>query len=592
MARYNFKKMIRALSVGFVAAVGIVAGGSGAIAQNNAISPDGTTASAIEVYSPNPNFDEIKGGAPFGVNLLHSFSDFNVSEGSGAYFYTEPSNISNIFSRVTGSNLSEVYGVLGTSGNSTPDLWLINPNGILFGPNLSLDVSASFFASTANAVVIDGVLPFVTSDLSEDRNTLTINNSVLISNALSNAKIENQSQINIGTSNISLHGIRDSRGLAVPAGESIILDSPEILMNGGGLNASIGSIQLFSNSTEFINSAVAQADNIRISTNQLSVKDGSQILAQYIDPRIFSNVSIVDNEEAQSFLTFEVEELQDLPTFEGSNISISATESVKVTGTDPSGQNSSRIGAGSIGLLTTGGNVSVQTDSLELEDGGQITSDYISVSERNEGGGDINIVAGSITTTGSVAVERLDQTGFFVGSGYTFRESTSGSLNLRTDSFDILRGAQVNLDTSPILVTDTSSLVAKSKPLSSTPGEINIISDSLNIRGLSQSAIESSISTNFSEVTNSINIDVETLTTSEGGEINGFPTKIEANVVRLRDSSRISGDVEIRTDRLHLQEESSIIGVDTEGFLSVFFEGLQESEAFQDGSGSSLREYT
>ena len=79
----------------------------------------------------------IEGGATRGSNLFHSFSDFNVGEGSQVYF-ANPEGIANIFSRVTGSNISEILGTLGVEG--TANLFFLNPNGIVFGENAFVDV--------------------------------------------------------------------------------------------------------------------------------------------------------------------------------------------------------------------------------------------------------------------------------------------------------------------------------------------------------------------------------------------------------------------------------------------------------------------
>ena len=584
MTGYSFLKTVRTLSVSVLGTVGIAAGSGSAIAQN-VIVPDGTTDSVVSPFSNGSPDDVISGGFIDGSNLLHSFQEFNVAEERGAYFFTNPTNIENIFSRVTGSNASEIYGRLGTFGNSTPNLWLINPNGILFGSNAVLDVDGSFVASTANAVLIDGTIPFAASSVSENPGILQIDDSALFFNELSNARIENRSQVNLGASNISLHGLQDFEGLAVPNGESLIFASPEILINGGGLNALNGEIQLFSqNRVDFINSATAQADHILVATNQLSVEDGSQILAQFLDPRILSNVVIKDSEDSQSFEVSNIQDLQSLPTLEGGNISIFAREFVEVTGTDDSGQTASRIGTGAIGLLSNGGNVSIQTDRLGVREGGQITSNYISLSERNEGGGEIDIDAESIEIVGRNSAEKRRQSGFFVGNGYRFRLSTNGAVDLDSDSVNILDGAQVSLRLRPISISDDF------QPF---PGNITVRSNEATVSGTSSNGVASALSTNsiFSTaLTNdTINIESEKLTIAEGGQINSFFTTIDAdevfleddavvnsavpvfsrripvvrltsNAISIEDDAEIRGEIEVDSVRLQLRENASING--------------------------------
>ena len=91
--------------------------------------------------------DVIQGGANRGVNLFHSFLEFNVQDGQRVYF-ANPIQIENIIGRVTGSNGSDILGTLGVLGNA--NLFLVNPNGIVFGPNAQLDIRGSFLATTAD----------------------------------------------------------------------------------------------------------------------------------------------------------------------------------------------------------------------------------------------------------------------------------------------------------------------------------------------------------------------------------------------------------------------------------------------------------
>ncbi len=136
---------------------GIVLGGwarlpKAALAQ---IVPDATLGNERSLLVPNVAsdrglIDRIDGGALRGSNLFHSFSDFNVNAGQRVYF-ANPASISNIIGRITGSSLSQVDGTLGVLGGA--NLFLINPNGITFGPNAQLDIRGSFVASTANRVL-------------------------------------------------------------------------------------------------------------------------------------------------------------------------------------------------------------------------------------------------------------------------------------------------------------------------------------------------------------------------------------------------------------------------------------------------------
>jgi filamentous hemagglutinin family protein len=122
------------------------------------IVPDATLGSEGSQVTPGVNVggslgDRIDGGAVRGSSLFHSFSEFNVNNGQRAYF-ADPAGIDNIFSRVTGSNVSNILGTLGVEGAA--NLFLLNPNGILFGQNARLDIQGSFVAITGDRFVFPG----------------------------------------------------------------------------------------------------------------------------------------------------------------------------------------------------------------------------------------------------------------------------------------------------------------------------------------------------------------------------------------------------------------------------------------------------
>jgi filamentous hemagglutinin family protein len=140
----------------------IVALPHSAIAQLRPIADD-TLGSERSIVSPNQVINgvpgnTINGGARRGANLFHSFRAFNIDVGQGVYF-TNPAGVANILTRVTGGNPSQILGTLSVLGNA--NLFLINPNGILFGPNAQLVLGGgSFLASTANSVVFNNGFAF------------------------------------------------------------------------------------------------------------------------------------------------------------------------------------------------------------------------------------------------------------------------------------------------------------------------------------------------------------------------------------------------------------------------------------------------
>ncbi len=95
----------------------------------------------------------IEGGTHNGANLFHSFDKFNVNSGQTANFVTTP-DTSNILGRVTGGNASYINGLIQVIGGNS-NLFLMNPAGIMFGPNASLNIPASFSVTTATGIGFD-----------------------------------------------------------------------------------------------------------------------------------------------------------------------------------------------------------------------------------------------------------------------------------------------------------------------------------------------------------------------------------------------------------------------------------------------------
>lgn len=91
------------------------------------------------------------------INLFHSFNQFSVGPGDTAQFLnTTPSlHTANILGRVTGGNPSILYGTIDTMSYPGANLFLMNPAGIVFGPNATLDVGGSVAFSTANYIRLE-----------------------------------------------------------------------------------------------------------------------------------------------------------------------------------------------------------------------------------------------------------------------------------------------------------------------------------------------------------------------------------------------------------------------------------------------------
>jgi filamentous hemagglutinin family protein len=118
-------------------------------AQQHNITIDRSFGSPTTLIGPNYSITANL-GKQFGGNLFHSFGQFGLSPGESAAF-SGPATVNNVIGRVTGGNPSAIDGRIQSSITGA-NLYLINPNGIVFGPHATVNVSGSFHASTADYV--------------------------------------------------------------------------------------------------------------------------------------------------------------------------------------------------------------------------------------------------------------------------------------------------------------------------------------------------------------------------------------------------------------------------------------------------------
>ncbi|MGG6263836.1 filamentous hemagglutinin N-terminal domain-containing protein [Leptolyngbya sp. AN03gr2] len=172
--------------------------------------------------SGDPNI-QIEGGATRGNNLFHSFQQFSIPTGSSASFNNAP-NITNIITRVTGSNVSNIDGLI--RANGTANLFLINPNGILFGANARLEIGGSFLASTAESLKFDNEFEFSASN-PQSPPLLTISAPIGLQYENRSGEVRSQGAI-----------------LQVPNGQTLALVGGDVAIDGGQLLAPGGRIAL------------------------------------------------------------------------------------------------------------------------------------------------------------------------------------------------------------------------------------------------------------------------------------------------------------------------------------------------------------
>ncbi|MGH9199590.1 MAG: filamentous hemagglutinin N-terminal domain-containing protein, partial [Acidimicrobiia bacterium] len=166
-------------------------------------------------------------GRQVGSNLFHSFGVFNINSPESATF-SGPDAIDNILGRVTGGSASTIDGLL-RSTISEANLFFLNPAGVVFGPNASLDVQGAFHASTADLIRLEDGVQFTATPSAQDP---------LLTTAPPEAfgfLGDNPAAINV---------IRSD--LEVPAGERLSLVGGNVFVTSGRLAAPSGRIDLVS----------------------------------------------------------------------------------------------------------------------------------------------------------------------------------------------------------------------------------------------------------------------------------------------------------------------------------------------------------
>ncbi|BAZ28045.1 hemagglutination activity domain protein [Cylindrospermum sp. NIES-4074] len=441
----------------------------------------------------------IEGGAIRNSHLFHSFQEFNVGEGQGAYF-TNPTNITNIFTRITGGNPSNISGTLGVLGNA--NLYLLNPKGIVFGSNAQLDVRGSFLASTADSVVFDNGFAFSATN-PQAPPLLAINIPIGLQFRENSGSITNQSQFSRIVPTISPF-TPTAVGLEVPFGQTLALVGGDLNLNSGNLTAFQGNILLGSvASPGFVSfgltpfgltldyTAVPNFGNIELSgiasvntsglgSGSISVKGGNVTLRDRAN-FISDTISTIDgrdiNIQATQFNLLDQAFIESgtLGTGAAGNVNINATDSINFRGigfatlrriifdepfsgiVNPfprdSGIYTSTVGAGK------GGNININTRQLTLNEGTLINSPTYSVGA----GGNIAIQASeSVELTGS---------GFYAGS---LAQGNGGNIVIDTNKLMIRNGGLLTTAISgqgkggDVIVRATDSVVLTATPEFST----------------------------------------------------------------------------------------------------------------------------
>jgi filamentous hemagglutinin family protein len=351
------------------------------------------------VITENDQVITINGGTQAGSNLFHSFKDFSVPTNREVLFNND-SAINRIISRVTGSSISSIDGLIKANGRA--DFFLINPNGIVFNDNASLDIGGSVIFSTAEAITFEDGLVFSARN-PQNSSILSINIPVGVQfgRAANSITVNNVGELRsreLGASSSSLQ-IQPQKTFALIGGE-LVMDGA--LIEAGGGRIELGSVE---------------KNNL---VNLEQVSDGWRL--KYDSVNNFQDIRI-------------------------SNLSTVATNgesggNIQIRGKDIQLKLVSAVISQTLGE-SSGGIVEIRGQNVLLEEGG-----LISISTESGGnGGDLLINASdAVTLTGSAFFEQSpgvrNPSGLFArtrGSG------DAGEIRIQADQLFVRDGSRISV---------------------------------------------------------------------------------------------------------------------------------------------------
>jgi filamentous hemagglutinin family protein len=511
---------------GWSKGLGVVVGGAIVFSANCAIAqitPDATLPNNFYVTTQD-NIRIIEGGTRAGTNLFHSFEQFSVPAGTTAYF-NNALDIQNIISRVTGKSVSNIDGTL--RANGTANLFLINPNGIIFGPNASLNIGGSFVATTASSLNFADGTKFSAID-PQATPLLTVSVPIGLQFGATAAPIRNQSQASPnGATNILLTPV----GLQVQPGKTLALVGGDLTLEGGNLTAPGGRIELGSvdgNSLVNLNP-----------TNQ------GWVLG-YEGAQNFQNIQLIERSVNGS----KIPSIVDTSGKDGSGDIQLQGKTVELTGY-------------SVALITEnrgvadGGNLTITTKKLIVQDGSQVLN-YAS----GEG------TAGNLTVNASDSVELIGSSTLPNGRtspsaliSASLAAGKAGDITINTRSLRIADGAQVTVNSSGKLQNTSNSM--QLIPATGRAGNLIVnASDSVEIIGTS--ANSSAVSGLFAETFGFANAGKVTIATGQLIVRNGatISTSIEVpkSVIYLGDAKNLEkvGELNITARSILLDNQGKL----------------------------------
>ena len=414
---------------------------SNAIAPHVAsqIIPDGTTNTNVD---PTDSVINIERGDRAGDNLFHSFEQFSVPNGSEAFF-NNSNDIANIFSRVTGGDISEIEGLIRANGDAS--LFLINPAGIIFGEGAALDIGGSFTASTAESIVFTDDVEFSATQ-GNDPPLLTVNQpiglnygsdpgNIAVNN--SNLEVDNRETLALVGGDINLEGATlKTAGGRVELGSVAENSLVSLISTNSGWLLGYQDIKNFRNINLMDGSDIAVNNNgkgsIAINANNIDIRSGSNLQAG-----IDANFQLTATKagditlNATGIISIDdgtiANEVQEQAVGNGGNI--------ELTGRSLFLNNGAIFSTNSVGQGNTGSIIINASDTFSYDGAGNSEETVISATLLGTGnGGKIAINAAKVSLSNDATIV-----------AHTFGSGNAGSIEINATDRILLDGSQTGI---------------------------------------------------------------------------------------------------------------------------------------------------